>query len=148
MDKIYYMAYGSNMCTKQIAKRCNDAKLVGSLLLLDYELEMKKYKSNNSYATISKKEGSSVPVVIFEISNEDEKNLDIYEGIDRGLYFKEIVEVELNNKTIQTMVYIMNLDAIKGIPSDEYIQIIKDGYIEHGFDFAEILQLTEKGMLL
>lgn len=103
-------------------------------MLNDYTLEMKKYKNSNSYATITKQENSVVPVAIFEISNNDEIELDIYEGVADNLYFKDYINIKYNDNVISALVYIMNLEAVKGVPYNDYIKTIEEGYIEHKFD--------------
>lgn len=38
-----YIAYGSNLNREQMAKRCPDAKVIGSGMLKDYELLFRGY---------------------------------------------------------------------------------------------------------
>ena len=56
---------------------------------MDYELLFKGSKTG-SYLTIEKKEGSTVPVVIWEVTESDEKSLDRYEGYPIFYYKKEM----------------------------------------------------------
>ena len=70
----YYIAYGSNLSVRQMAVRCSDAKVAGKAILPDWKLVFKVH------ATIEPCEGSEVPVLIWEISDRDEKYLDAYEG--------------------------------------------------------------------
>lgn len=142
MKKRYYMAYGSNLCTTQIGRRCRDAKLVGTTFLPNYKLEMKSVAgaNGNAYATITRTKDSQVPVAIFDISVSDEKSLDIYEGVSGGHYFKEEMEVEVNNEVLTVMVYIMNPIAKKALPIASYIETIGAGYEEHQFPFEYLEQ--------
>lgn len=57
-------------------------------------------------ATVESKAGSTVPVLIWEIQNRDEASLDLYEGYP-NLYGKQMLEVELDGKTVPAMVYVM-----------------------------------------
>ena len=50
----------------------------------------------NSHATIIRKRGSTVPVLVWEIQPTDEYRLDIYEGYPR-YYFKKDKEMPPNN---------------------------------------------------
>ena len=102
MSKILYAAYGSNMHLDQMAKRCPGAILKGKGMIEDYEL-MFRY-----YATIEPKKGASVPIAIWELTPQDERNLDRYEGYPT-LYRKEMVKVKGRNSPI--MAYVMNEDA-------------------------------------
>ena len=91
----YYLAYGSNLSVEQMAFRCPDAVYVGYSFIKDYELLFKGSKTG-SYLTIEKKEGSCVPVVIWRISEADEKNLDRYEGCPH-FYYKKMMKVKVHS---------------------------------------------------
>ena len=69
-----YIAYGANLNKKNMAVRSPDAVPVGSTNLLDYKLVF------NNVATIVPSEGDKVPVGLWKISMQDERNLDVYEG--------------------------------------------------------------------
>ena len=77
--KKLYIAYGSNMDEEQMAFRCPTATLVGTAIVEGYELIFKGSRTG-SYATIEPKEGSIVPVLVWEIGQMDERRLDYYEG--------------------------------------------------------------------
>lgn len=74
--KRYYIAYGSNLSVEQMAVRCPDAKVAGMAVLKDWKLAFKVH------ATIEPCGGRVVPVLVWEISGKDEKNLDRYEGCE------------------------------------------------------------------
>ena len=78
--KKLYIAYGSNMDEEQMAFRCPTATLVGTAIVEGYEL-MFKGSRTGSYATIEPKEGSIVPVLVWEIGQMDERRLDIMKDI-------------------------------------------------------------------
>ena len=84
-------------------------------------------------ATVEPKEGSTVPVLIWEIQNRDEASLDLYEGYP-NLYGKQMLEVELDGKTVPAMVYVMTPGHSFGIPSDHYANVIWQGYETAGFE--------------
>lgn len=129
----YYIAYGSNLNLEQMKTRCPTAELKGKAVLKDYRLRF--YGSPmNSVATIESRKGSAVPVLIWQIFDEDEKNLDIYEGFPR-LYRKEVMEVDCCDQPTNAMIYVMNTDLCPlGLPSKTYYQTILTGYREAGFD--------------
>ena len=110
-----YIAYGSNLNREQMAKRCPDAKVIGSGMLKDYELLFRGY-TDAAVATVEPKEGENVPVLIWEISPRDEVNLDRYEGYPR-LYGKQMLEVEVEGGCEKMMAYIMKDGPTMGIPS-------------------------------
>ena len=100
-----YIAYGSNLNLGQMARRCPTARVIGKGEIKDHEL-LFRGGSLSAVATVEPKAGSSVPVLIWEISPRDEFNLDRYEGYPR-LYGKEMLEVELDGKREKMMAYTM-----------------------------------------
>lgn len=134
--KKYYIAYGSNMHLEDMKKRCPDNKFIGTSKISNYELVFRG-DSNYLAATIEHQKNSYVPVIIFEISQTDEKNLDIYEDFPTT-YNKQFFDISLNNKTINGMIYIMNPNKPFGKPDMTYFNKILTGYKEFNFDI-EIL---------
>lgn len=138
MEKRYYIAYGSNLNVRQMRMRCPSARIIGTSVLKDYEL-LFKGSNTGSYLTVEKKSGISVPVAVWEVTAEDEKALDRYEGFPNFYYKKELT---LPIKGIRTgkirkrrvFVYIMHEDRPIGIPSIPYMQTCIQGYDDFGFD--------------
>ena len=133
--KRLYVAYGSNLNTYQMRYRCPTARLVGTGVVRDYELQFKGCK-DSAFATIAPSEGGSVPVAVWELQPRDEKALDRYEGFPNH-YFKQDIPVEMKNgETVNGMVYIMNLRQDFGIPSTGYVQTVSEGYHNCRLDTA------------
>lgn len=141
MSKRLYVAYGSNLNFRQMRYRCPTAKLYGIGTVDNYELQFKG-RPNGAYATIAPKEGSSVPVAVWEIKGQDERSLDRYEGYPSH-YFKKDIPVQLNGKEVSAMVYIMNLKMDFGMPSPGYYQTVYEGYNNCNLD-TEILNQAVK----
>ncbi len=134
----YYAAYGSNLNLKQMTRRCPDAKLVGTGYLQDYELLFKGSKSG-SYLTVLPHKGSTVPVGIFKVSDQDEKNLDVYEGYPRFYKKKSanVAVISLDGKTTnykRVFFYLMEKDRPFGLPSQGYLETCLEGYRNCHFD--------------
>lgn len=127
-----YIAYGSNLNLPQMAFRCPTAEVVGTSELKDYELLFRGGR-RGAVATVEPKEGSSVPVLLWKIHKADEVSLDLYEGYP-NFYDKQMMEVELDGKTVSAMVYIMTPGHEFGIPSDYYADVIWQGYESAGFN--------------
>ena len=89
MEKRYYIAYGSNLNVRQMRMRCPSARIIGTSVLKDYELLFKGSKTG-SYLTVEKKSGVSVPVAVWEVTADDEKALDHYEGFPNFYYKNEL----------------------------------------------------------
>ena len=133
----YYAAYGSNLNVEQMARRCPGAKLLGTAWLEDWQLLFKGSKTG-SYLTIEPQKGYQVPVGIWEIGEEDEYRLDIYEGYP-DFYTKQeqTLKVCLEDGTIKRVkvfFYAMPTSAKLGLPSKRYLQTCLDGYWDFGFD--------------
>lgn len=127
-DYKYYIAYGSNMNIEQMGFRCPDSWVVGTGYLEDYQLEF------YLHATVEPKVGARVPVVVWNISKEDERNLDRYEGVP-DYYTKEIAQVTLSDgRDVTGLIYIMNEKRMH-TPSLQYLQWIREGYYRFGFNF-------------
>lgn len=124
--KRLYLAYGSNINLEQMARRCPNSKVIGTAMIPDYELEFR------GVATIVPKKGAEVPVLMWEIDQQDEINLNRYEGFPR-LYRKEIFEMEVNGKIREGMAYLMNYKGIAP-PTAQYYNGIKKGYEDNGMD--------------
>lgn len=148
MDKRYYIAYGSNLNVYQMRYRCPNARIIGTAVVLNYELLFKGSKTG-SYLTIEPKEGSNVPVAVWETTAEDELALDRYEGYPAFYYKKELM---LPIKGIKTgkvrnrkvYVYIMHEDRPIGIPSKSYVRTCIEGYHNFGFDIDVLKKAYER----
>lgn len=137
MKKRLYAAYGSNLNKQQMKHRCPTARLHGTGVIKDYELQFKG-KADSAFATIVPKEGASVPVAIWELRPSDELALDRYEGYPSH-YSKENIPVETAGKNIDAMVYIMNPRMQFGLPFPYYYRTVYEGYNDCGLD-TEVLK--------
>ena len=132
MNKRFYVAYGSNLNLEQMKYRCPTAKLYGTGKIENYELQFKG-RPGGAFATIAPKKGSFVPAAVWEIQPRDERVLDQYEGYPSH-YFKQNVSVQLDDKTVDAMVYLMNLKMDFGLPSPHYYRIVYEGYNDCDLD--------------
>lgn len=135
--KKYYIAYGSNLNIRQMRFRCPGAKPIGISAIPDYELLYKGSKTG-AYLTIEQKVGGLVPIAVREVTADDEKHLDIYEGYPNFYYKKEVrLPIRLANgktKKVTAFVYIMHEEREIAIPSMTYIRTCEEGYRNFGFD--------------
>lgn len=131
-ENTIYVAYGSNLNLEQMEYRCPYATALGNATLSDYRL-LFRGGNGGAVATVEPKRGSTVPVLLWDITPRDEEALDRYEGWPR-LYHKETVTVQYEGKPVEAMVYIMNAGYPLGLPSAYYLQTIIEGYMAAGFD--------------
>ena len=130
--KRIYIAYGSNMNLRQLQYRSPDAKRLGVSQIEGYALEFHG-RNGGAVATIVPREDSCVPVVLWEISERDERNLDIYEGFPK-LYFKKDFRVYRGKRKVSAFAYIMASGYEMGIPSEGYYSTVLDGYVMNEID--------------
>ena len=134
----YYIAYGSNLSVRQMAARCPEARVAGKAVLPDWKLVFRLH------ATIEPEKGSMVPVLIWEISDRDERHLDAYEGWP-SYYIKQEIEVMMTDirgkhpRKVTAMVYIMTEGHNVRMPMKRYVDVLVEGYERFGFD-KEILR--------
>lgn len=126
-----YIAYGSNLNLRQMKRRCPTAKPVGDGIIGDHTMVFRGY--GKGVATVEKKEGSEVPALVWEVTKEDEKALDIYEGYPK-LYHKEVWKLKHEDEEKEAFIYIMNEGLPEAKPSKLYYEVIKEGYRTAGFD--------------
>ena len=143
----YYLAYGSNLNVEQMKYRCPNARKCRTTVIHEYELVFRR-----GYLTIEPKPGASVPVGIWEITEEDERNLDRYEGYPR-FYDKKMIPMQFtgwdhdgNSYTItkECLVYIMQSGFPIQAPSDVYLAICRIGYRNFGLDLGPLMKAYER----
>ena len=150
MNERYYIAYGSNLSTEQMKVRTPDAVVAGTGMLNDWRLLFRQF------ATIIKCKRYSVPMLVWKISEQDEKNLDMYEGFP-NLYIKKNLTLNVTSLdgkdlgNLTAMVYIMtqeaaNVQKINPLPGKYYYSVLEEGYKTFGFD-GKILQEAVKEAL-
>lgn len=135
-----YIAYGSNMNVEQMGWRCPDAEVIGTGELIGWKLT---FRGNGrcGVANIEPEAGSSVPVVLWNISPRDERNLDVYEGFPH-LYIKEYVDVTYKGRKVKGMAYIMTGGHRISGPNGSYLSTIAEGYDHFGIDASNLLKIA------
>ena len=134
--KTLYIAYGSNINLSQMAYRCPTAERVSTGFVENYELEFRRV------ATIVPKQDSKVPVLVWELKPEDEKNLDRYGGFPH-MYRKETIPVKVGDEVVDGMVYIMN-DGQVTPPPESYYAGIMEGYLANNMDTSYLRSAAER----
>ena len=148
--KKYYLAYGSNLNIAQMQFRCPEATVVGTAVIPDYEL-LFKGSLTGAYLTIEPREGSQVPVGVWEVSLADELRLDRYEGFP-SFYYKKEIRISIadirtgKTKLHDAFVYIMHEDRKLGTPTDMYVRTCIEGYRDFGFDPDFLLAAYDRSL--
>ena len=100
---------------------------------------MFKGSQTGAYLTIEPYKGTSVPVAVWEVKEDDELSLDRYEGYPR-FYYKAEMELSVISidgsrvKRLPVFVYIMHEDRPVGIPMQYYVDTCLEGYRAFSFD--------------
>ena len=129
-DRRIYIAYGSNMHKGQMAFRCPSAVVIGKGILHGYRMMFRGFR-RSGVATIERSEGNDLPVLLWEITPDDEKALDRYEGYPY-LYRKETIPVFFKGRTLRAMAYVMNERYPYTVPLRSYESVIAEGYRDMG----------------
>lgn len=141
-NRMIYAAYGSNLDLDRMSIRCPGAKICGTAELKDYQLVFRG-KSKNAVATVEPKTGGTVPILLWEISQRDEKALDQYADWP-GFYRKETMDFQMGHQTVQAMIYVMAPGYPSGYPSWMYFDTLVAGYLRCGFDPGELGKAMER----
>ena len=117
-DRLYF-AYGSNINLNQMDYRCPDATVVGPVALENYELLFRR----GGFATIAPKEGGKVHGLLWSITPECERSLDLYDN-------KQTVTVRDGlGQELPVMAYIMDERFREPmLPTETYYNGILEGY--------------------
>ena len=132
-----YAAYGSNMNLAQMQKRCPKAQVIGKGELRGYKLTFR----GAGYANIEVSDHGSVPIVLWEITTECERELDRYEGFPR-LYTKELVSIATVDGEKTAMLYVMTkqYQDMPALPSEHYFEIIRQGYQDNEINTGSLMK--------
>ena len=138
-----YIAYGSNLSVRQMTHRCPDARIIGMAAIQDWKLVFR------THATIEPTAGRVVPVLIWEISDRDEKNLDLYEGCPTYYYKRDFLlpvwglngrRKKLRRNCIG---YILHEYRMLGEPGEDYFDLLDRGYDRWGFEKSILTKAME-----
>jgi len=121
-----YAAYGSNMDPRQMAERAPHSPMTGVGWLAGWRLTFggEDLGWEGALATLVEDAGSSVFVVVYDLTPQDERRLDRWEAA-LGLYRKVRIRVATLDGEALSWLYV--LDAYEGgLPSARYLGIIAD----------------------
>lgn len=124
-----YIAYGSNLCKAGMRRRCPDARPLGKFYLTDARLVFR------GVADVEYSPGNRVPCGLWAISAGDERELDRYEGVSGGHYFKERgITIHYRGENHNPLIYLMcNADGVYP-PSQGYFETLQRGYENFNLD--------------
>ncbi|HJN90785.1 MAG TPA: gamma-glutamylcyclotransferase family protein [Verrucomicrobiota bacterium] len=132
-----YFAYGSNMCSAQMAERCPGGQALGQAELHGWQFLI----NIRTYATIEAKLGTVTYGVLWSLTSEDITTLDHYESVAEGMYVKTNLIIQQAGEPMEALVYI---DPVcePGQPKPAYLQTILAGAAQFGLPSAYITDLA------
>ena len=122
----HYFAYGSNLCVRQMARRCPDAVNPRPATLADHDWLI----NERGVATVQPFDGSQVHGVIWQLSDHDLATLDSAEGVPVR-YRRDRLTVHTDDGPAEAWVYIDHR-VDPGPPRPGYLERIIDGALHHG----------------
>ena len=139
-----YAAYGSNLDPRRMAHRAPASPVRGSGWLRGWRLTFAggDLGWDGALSTVVEEPSAKVFVMLYEVTEIDERNLDAWEGVDLGLWTKIRVRVQTMGR--QELAWIYVLDAYEGgLPSAQYLGVIADAAEAGGApaDYVERLRL-------
>jgi len=134
-----YFAFGSNLYKKQMKKRCKDSKYIKCHKLKGYKLAFRYSYFGGGVADVEKKKNGTVLGALYEISEKDEKKLDVYEDFPK-VYIKKYFKF-LGKKV---MFYYMPKKTKQVMPSKRYLNLIIQGYKDCGYKNSYIVIARNK----
>jgi AIG2-like family len=122
-----YAAYGSNMDPAQMMQRAPHSPMAETGWLIGWRLTFggEDLGWEGALATVVEDPLAQVFVVIYDVTPEDEKLLDRWEGGDFGFHKKLRLRVHTLDGSVLAWLYV--LDAYEGgLPSARYLGVIAD----------------------
>jgi hypothetical protein len=137
-----YAAYGSNMDPVQMLERCPHSPQRGTGWLEGWRLTFggEDIGWDGALTTVVEDAAQRVFVVLYDVSENDEKELDRWDGVTLGFYRKLKVRVQTLDGDVLAWLYV--LDAYEGgLPSARHLSILVDAAIKAGAptDYVEWL---------
>ncbi len=132
-----YFAYGANLNIENLEIRCPNATFVGIGVLENFAFLC----NTRGVASIEACQGNSVYGVIWELTQEDEAFLDLFEGVKGGWYIKAHLMVSQEDISKECLVYIASNNS-KGKGVKDYLETIIADCKHYGFSKTYITHLS------
>ena len=140
-----YAAYGSNLDPAQMHERCPHSPVAGTGWVEGWRLTFggEDLGWEGSLATLVEAPGEHVFVGLYDITEQDARALDAWEGADNGLYRKIRVRVETLEGVKLAWVYV--LDGFEGgLPAARYLGVLADAAEKAGAPHDYVTELRKR----
>lgn len=137
-----YAAYGTEVNQDFMHELCRDAKLFKVGKIDCYRLVFEH--SANIILDKNQDKSLDVPVLVWDISDSDVERLDRYYNCPM-LYKPLAVDVNIGGSYIPAYTYVLNKDTVDlECPYSVYEDVMREGYIENGFDIGYLKDAVEE----
>lgn len=140
----YYFAYGSNMLTKRLKRRCPRANGVGRAYAADHAIEFSKPSIDKSgKATLRHATGGQTSGFLFKMPITELGRLDACEGAGKGYERCDTFPVRLldDDEILTATTYLATSPDSSLKPYDWYIALVIAGALEHQFSDDYLAEL-------
>ncbi len=137
----YYCAYGSNLNLANMAKMCPNSTPYKTGYIEGYKLVFRG--DDEGFLNIIKSAGSRIPVLMWAIDKTDIEALNTYESFPE-LYDIVDIDVVSEGRVYNCYVYMMKEKFGYKEPTDKYIELCEQGYIDNGFDVSNLREVINK----
>jgi gamma-glutamylcyclotransferase (GGCT)/AIG2-like uncharacterized protein YtfP len=122
-----YAAYGSNLDPDRMALRAPHSPIQGSGWLVGWRLTFsgEDHGWDGPLGTVVEDPDHQVYVTVYNLTEQDERSLDEWEGVHIGLFRKIRVRVETLDGDQLAWVYVLNAYE-GGLPSARYLGMLAD----------------------
>jgi gamma-glutamylcyclotransferase (GGCT)/AIG2-like uncharacterized protein YtfP len=148
--KLYYFAYGSNMCTGQLRRRVPSGKPVFVARLQAHRLRFHKKSTDGSGKADAEYTGNHADLVwgvVFEIESDQKPDLDRAEGLGQGYEEKQITPKDCADQSYQAWMYFASEShKTAGLrPYSWYLRFVVEGAKQHALppDYLAFLAQVE-----
>ena len=138
-----YAAYGVNLDPRRMAERAPASPMQGTGWLRGWRLTFagEELGFGGALPTVVEDASSSVFVAVYDVTEFDEKRLDMWEDVEIGFWRK--VRVRVDTMDGQSLAWLYALDAYEGgLPRAEHVFSIADAAYSAGApdDYVEWLR--------
>jgi len=134
---MYYFAYASNLNRKQMRERCPECKPVFVAILPNYKLVFAGWSRqwHGGIASIKRFGGEKVVGGVYEVSEQDLRKLDRYEGCPGGYNRLKVTVFSEDGNPVEAVTYIKSGQLDETAPAKEYVAVIQQGYKDWEIDW-------------
>ncbi len=116
---ILHFAYGSNMSRALMCPRCPQAEELGPAQLAGYRF----FITTDGYASVAPMPGGLVQGLLWRLTARDLAALNVYEGVDGGLFRARAMPVRFAGRCLSALVYV-GRSRMPGRPKPGYLDLV------------------------